>query len=289
MMGRVPDGDDLIVRLRRVAHAGAALLTDEVRMAMLRALWPAGARGRGDDGRWDLYYGFFALECLEALRESSVTGHARELVDQVRAPEAADVVHTCCFARILWRLRDEGRYDAEQRRVLGRLRRARRLSSRVYDAFLLGLALQERGHRLVQARRLQRLLRPYRRADGSMAGETTAVQGSTPVTAAVVTSLAAAGVDDPAALDWLWAQSDVGGGFRAWPGAPQPDLLSTGVALTALHVGGRRLRPAVAATVDFVERCVSGDGLMRAMPGVPGPGDSEYTYYGLMALGSLVA
>jgi squalene-hopene/tetraprenyl-beta-curcumene cyclase len=91
---------------------------------------------------------------------------------------------------------------------------------------------------------------------------------------------------------WLLNQLDDSGGFRAFPQAPIPDLLSTGTALFALSLlSPSDLRP---PTSDFSpspsfiaeRRGPSGGYTGHAFDTVE---DVEYTYYALLALGSLQA
>lgn len=281
----------LPARLRQTARAGAEVLSDETRCRMIERLWPVGAYGAAGSSAFDLYYGFFALECLEALAVEGLSTRAAALIEESAERVATDVVHTCCRARVLWRLRECADYRRQNRRMQWTLRAAQYRARReggVYHAFLLALARQERGARVPPAGVLRRALAAYRRPDGSYVGDRGGAAGSTPVTAAAATALALAGAPEESSLVWLEARYTEEGGFLAWPEAPRPDLLSTGVALMALRMGGRDLSARTSATVEFVERCMGEFGLMCAMPGISPAGDSEYTFYGLLALGGLV-
>ncbi len=90
----------------------------------------------------------------------------------------------------------------------------------------------------------------------------------------------ASGGDDLAALRGF---QDASGGFGATAAAPVPDLLSTAVALFALRQWGVAARWSAA---DFVEAHWLADGGFAATL-MDGAGDTEYTFYGLLALGSL--
>lgn len=76
------------------------------------------------------------------------------------------------------------------------------------------------------------------------------------------------------------------GGFRAFHHVKNSDMLSTGVALFALSETNTDLRLLKPATLDFIQEnfaegaFLSGDGDLTR--------DLEYTFYGLLALGSLV-
>ena len=75
------------------------------------------------------------------------------------------------------------------------------------------------------------------------------------------------------------------GGFRAFQHLAQADILSTAVALFALQFAGSDLRLLKPASLDFIQQnyfngaFLSGDGDPTA--------DLEYTFYGLLALGTL--
>lgn len=75
------------------------------------------------------------------------------------------------------------------------------------------------------------------------------------------------------------------GGFRAFQHLEQADMLSTAVALFALHFAGCDLRLLKPACLDFIQQNFV-DGAF-----LPGDGDQitdlEYTFYGLLALGTL--
>lgn len=95
----------------------------------------------------------------------------------------------------------------------------------------------------------------------------------------------------PRTVAWMLDQLDDSGGFRAFPQAPIPDLLSTGTALFALSC------LATAATLHSEPEIVTACHSFIASRRTPSGGycghafdtvaDVEYTYYALLALGSL--
>ncbi len=94
----------------------------------------------------------------------------------------------------------------------------------------------------------------------------------------------------PPSPSWLLDQLDDSGGFLAFPGAPIPDLLATGTALFALACLAGTEPPLppelIAACQSFItgRRGPSGGYTGHAFDTVE---DVEYTYYALLALGSL--
>ena len=132
-----------------------------------------------------------------------------------------------------------------------------------------------------------RCLQGIRAADGGYANHPGAAEGSTPATAAAVMVMHQLGtVPDTAVTEWLLARCHVEGGFFAAPRAPLPDLLSTATALhalSALHADIERLRE---PCLDFIDTLWTSTGGFYGTWADPVL-DSEYTYYGLLALGHL--
>jgi hypothetical protein len=75
------------------------------------------------------------------------------------------------------------------------------------------------------------------------------------------------------------------GGFRAIKNAPYEDLLSTGVALYALHFVNADLRLMTPECLSFVDGLYENGGFRSTQSDFET--DVEYTFYGLLALGSL--
>lgn len=78
---------------------------------------------------------------------------------------------------------------------------------------------------------------------------------------------------------------DDNGGFKATLAVPVPDLLSTAVALYALNYTGFDLSLIKPESLDYVDSMFTEGGFMGNVLD-PDP-DIEYTFYGLLALGSL--
>ena len=93
--------------------------------------------------------------------------------------------------------------------------------------------------------------------------------------------------DSTAEQEQLLSFSCESGGFKAFSHLQQADMLSTAVALFALNYACCDLRLLKPACLDFIQQnflngaFISGDGDQTA--------DVEYTFYGLLALGVLVA
>jgi hypothetical protein len=106
-----------------------------------------------------------------------------------------------------------------------------------------------------------------------------------PVVAALVVIKAALGLETSREVSRLLAFHQEGSGFRAMPGAPVADLLSTAVALTALRMAGADIRLVRPGCLLLVEENYD-QGAFLAGNG-DGFRDMEYTFYGLLTLGLL--
>jgi hypothetical protein len=126
-----------------------------------------------------------------------------------------------------------------------------------------------------------------RMPDGGYANQSDLPVGLTSPTAAAVTLLRHFNQPiDPVVGAWLMARHFPQGGFFATPDAPIPDLLSTATALHALSGMKQDLDPIRDPCLDYL------DTLWTSKGGFLGSWeddslDSEYTYYGLLALGHL--
>ena len=245
-------------------------------------------------GRSDVYYTVFALDALAALQVPLPLAEVRGFLEGFGDGASLDFVHLCCLAR-LWG------YFPEADRPPGLLPRVERWRARdggyhqregaaqtsAYGAMLAGAAYLDWGRRPPRAWKLAWSLRRLRTPDGGWANEPGTAEGSTTATAAAVTFYRHSHLTPPAELGgWLLAQAHPDGGFKAFPRAPIPDLLSTAVALHALDGLQADFRHLKEPLLDYV------DSLWNAQGGFHGHWadddlDVEYTYYGLLALGHL--
>lgn len=126
-------------------------------------------------------------------------------------------------------------------------------------------------------------LEGYRTDEGTFSG---VKGGSTPSVQATCCALVVKGYlegfrrEDAQGLRMM---QDPTGGFKANPGAPVPDLLSTAVALFTLSLYGEE---PLYDPYPFIEAHLDDSGTF--IPTVlDGEGDIEYLFYGLLALGSI--
>lgn len=257
---------------------------------------PDGAfRNRAGDS--DLYYTVFGIESLIALQAGPPTTPVEAYLRTLDDGESLDFVHLACLARA-WAgiTKDYSAVPAE--RILAGIERYRTpdggynqaLGSEngtAYAAFLALGAHQDFGVEIPGAGRLLTSLESLRARDGGYGNMPDGPAGVTAATAAVVAAQRQFHkTPDPSLAQWLLAQKAPTGGFFALPGAPIPDLLSTATALHALsglHVPMNGLRE---PCLDFIDTLWTNRGGFYGHWSDDGI-DTEYTYYGLLAIGHL--
>lgn len=250
------------------------------------------------EGKPDLYYTVFGLEGLMALRTEPETGPLTDWLRGFGDGEDLDFVHLCCLARC-WSSVGLSELEAGVReRLLARVEGFRSADGgynqapgkdygTAYGCLLGWSAHEDLGSSAPDTDRLIASLLALRTADGGWSNERGLPVGVTPAAAAAVALCRHLELPvDPRTRDWLLAQALPEGGFRALPGLPLPDLLSTAVALHALDALEADISGLREACLDFV------DSLWSAEGGFHGNWtdhelDCEYTYYGLLALGHL--
>ncbi len=250
------------------------------------------------EGKPDLYYTVFGLEGLMALRAEADTARVTAWLADFSDGEGLDFVHLCCLARC-WSSVGTKPLDAGVKaRLLERVEGFRSADGgynqapnkehgSAYGCLLGWSAHEDLGSTAPGTDRLIESLLALRTADGGWSNDRGLPVGVTPAAAAA--AALCRHLDMPAdtqTRDWLLAQALPEGGFRALPGLPMPDLLSTAVALHALDALQADIGALREGCLDFV------DSLWNAQGGFHGNWtdhelDCEYTYYGLLALGHL--
>ncbi|OWK36765.1 prenyltransferase/squalene oxidase repeat-containing protein [Fimbriiglobus ruber] len=255
-----------------------------------------GFQDRG--GASDLYYTVFGLEGLIALRADLPIGSALTYLRSFGTGADLDFVHLACLARCWAALPLDLRAEAPADAIAGRVEAYRSsdggyaaepglADGTLYGCFLALGTYQDLGRPLVDPAGMLRCAARLRAEDGGYANQQDVPQGLTPSTAAAVTLLRQLEAPIPSGLDrWLLSRCSPDGGFFATPMAPLPDLLSTATALHALS--------GIHASIDAIrEPCLDFiDTLWTSKGGFHGNWtddilDSEYTFYGLLALGHL--
>ena len=254
-----------------------------------------GARDRS--GRSDLYYTVFAMQGLLALQAEPPMERVVSFLRSFGGGDGLDMVHQACLARC-WACVPEGLpEDGVAERLLQHIERCRSAdggyaarpdaaTGTAYHCFLALGAYEDLDRPTPAPEGLVRCLAALRTDDGAYSNDRHLRFGSTPATAAAAVLMRSLGVPVPDGVgEWLAARWQMEGGFAAGPGVPVPDLLSTATALHALAGMGIPLDWRTERCLDYVESLWTG----RAFRGhrADDVEDSEYTFYGLLALGHL--
>jgi len=276
---------------RALAEAGPQVL------AYLREQQHADGGFCDRQGRCDLYYTVFGLQCLQAFQAPLPAARVQAYLRSFGSGEGLDLVHLAALIRC-WSALPAGGLDQPRRQAL-----ARRLDSfrtadgsyalapgsadgSVYHAFLAYGACQDLGRPTPERQSLLAVLRRLQTDDGAYANDASMALGTTPVTAAAVALLRQMG--EPVAPDtgrWLLARAAAEGGFFALAGAPIPDLLSTATSLHALAAMATSFETVKEPCLDFIDSLWTGRGFCGNWS--DDVADVEYTYYALLALGHL--
>ena len=309
----------LRLELLQVARLAPLLLGDSARLVRDFLLGQQNPDGGFKDrsGHSDLYYTVFGLDALTALQVQSPQSKAQgpaplDGVEQAAyylrgfgAGAGLNFVHLCCLARswaavghpVSRRTDDDSPRSDDIVRHLEPFRAGDGGFHPVpgsdhgtaYGAFLALGAYQDLRVELPEPQRLAQSLLFLRTADGAFTNELNrpSVFGSTNATAAAVIVLRHLGVSfDPAVGDWLLARAHPQGGFRATPTAPGPDLLSTATALHALAGLPVSFASVKEPCLDFLDSLRTNEGSFHGH-WADDHLDTEYTFYGLLALGHL--
>lgn len=248
-------------------------------------------------GTSDLYYTVFGLQACVALGVALPTPAVRSYLEGFGDGERLDSVHLSCLARCWAALEGDPCPPGVRSAVLERIEACRsadggyaqqpdRHAGSTYGCFLALGAYQDFRAALPDPAGVDRCLAELSAGDGSYANDAAMPIGSAPATAAAVMVLAHLGLSaNGGAAAWLLNQHDPAGGFRAVPIAPEPDLLSTAVALQALRKLGADVSTIRRPCLQFV-KSLAAAGRFAGHPGDETP-DAEYTFYGLLALGCL--
>lgn len=283
-----------VARLGPKVLEGAAALVTEFILSQRNP--DGGFRDR--KGESDLYYTAFALDSLTALQQPlpEMAGY----LARFGCGRDLDFVHLCCLARCwgaISEARDCGFLETGEAIALNlaKFRSAdggfnnspNAATGSAYGAFLGLGACQDLRLQLPFPARLVESLRALEIGDGSWANERGMRFGATNSTAAAVAVLRnlSAPINSRAG-DWLLAQAHPQGGFCAVPGAPIPDLLSTATALHALAGVEKDFSSVKEGCLDFIDSLWTNEGSFHGN-WTEDVLDTEYTFYGLLALGHL--
>lgn len=290
--------DTITARMIAAAQRSAELLSAEARRRIAgfiesRMCGDGGYRGLASGS--DIYYAVFAVQTLLAIDAPLNAKRTSKYLQRFADGGGLDLVNLACLIRLdallsrpkaaragaegLVRFTSaDGGYATEEDSV----------TSSAYGAFLAVASYEDARLAVPHAPAIVKALQCLRCPDGGYANQRGLAVGTTSATAAaVVVQKALTGVASEEALEWLFARAGDDGGFRAWPGVPVGDLLSTATALHALSMGGADPAALRERSLGFIEAHWDDSGGFCGHAGEAVP-DCEYTFYGLLALGSLV-
>lgn len=250
-------------------------------------------------GTPDLYYTVFGIDACVAAGAKPDWHAVSKYLKGFGDGESLDLIHLSCLARCLARVP----FDISEERacaIAGRIESFRtrdggfdgRLGSRrgsIYGIFLACSALNELGRRPSDEHRIVGSIQALADNRGYYRNEHGIDLATTNASVGAVLLLQELGSRvDPRTVAWIQEQVSPVGGFRAGPGAPIPDLVSTATALFALRSCGVRLSPEQKeGCVQFIESLWDEEGGFYGT-WVDETIDCEHTFYGLLSLGCLL-
>ncbi len=272
---------------------GSMPSSDEV-VSFTRSMQNADGGFRGRSSQSDLYYTMFASEILLAFGENDFTAKLETYLQNNTLP-FGDIINLASIVRLfvdfMPRLARDRKHD-----ILNNLEDFHcpdhgysvypgAESANIYGTFLALTVYQDLGTEMPEKQKLLDFIQTLRLADGSYVNHKKMPLGSAPATAAallITHSLTGEILYDSA--DWLKSTFAPAGGCKAAPLSPQTDLLSTGVSLFALQTGAD-INELTDANVDYINSLREAGGFYSDANKTQA--DVEYTYYGLLGLGSL--
>ena len=254
---------------------------------------------RDRSGIADLYYTVFGLDGLLSLDNECDASDWEPFVASYGEGGDLDFVHLCCLIRCLSAMPQQ---MVSRENLFQNLKRFRSLDGgfnpepnashgTAYGAFLGVGAIQDLGLDISKFQTaIQQSIDALKTSDGAWGNDRQQKVGATNATAAVMTTLRQWGIQPPPeAADWLKQRVHAMGGFMATPTAPIPDLLSTATALHALAGAQIDIGDAIREKcLDFIDTLWTNEGAFHGH-WHEDELDTEYTFYGLLALGHLNA
>lgn len=253
---------------------------------------------QGRNGQSDLYYTAFGSEILSQTPSNGATEAAAEYIRNQAEGHGLGFMDLVSLARARMRLLPHDTPEAWRLQVAREIRmyectrggfdtKPGSMTPSVTATFMAWTALEALDCLPSSPQPLLSSLLALQNEDGSFSNHASVQAGNTPATAAaIVLRRGLTGQPSPASIQWLIGHCYCDGGFLAFPDAPIPDLLSTSTALFGLSLHGAGLHDIATDCRAFIA------GLSDTRGGYKGHAldsmsDVEYTYYALLALGSL--
>lgn len=231
-------------------------------------------------GQPDLYYTLFGTFLTEALELSELQGPIRQYVENTLCDDSPlrdhnmEGIHLYCASILVSKLSLNENLRKELRRRIRKNLSRPSSKQPVYTAFVTLLACYYSGDTM-GILRIRRQLQNIARKEAQ----------PSPVIAALMVLRHTFHGKTADLVRQVREYYDGAGGFRALKSAPVADLLSTAVVLYALRYVGEDLRLIKPDCLRFMDALYHEGGF--AANALDPDTDVEYTFYGLLALGSL--
>jgi prenyltransferase beta subunit len=225
-------------------------------------------------GRCDLYYTLFGYYIAESLSVTQVMEPLKKYVATTVSLNNLSGVYLYCGAILYAKLIGINSTTEKLRKQIVTDLTQKDLKQREYSEFLGILAL----YYLEDFKNIQLIANRYKQSFSHR-------DNPCPVIAATAVMLAITGNRKPEIVDKLNSYYRGNGGFSALHQAPSEDLLSTAVALYALHFLSADIRLMKPDCLTFIDNLYDNGGFRATK--YDSVTDVEYTFYGLLALGSM--
>jgi len=225
-------------------------------------------------GNCDLYYSLFGYYIAEALSVPEVIGPLKKYVAETVTKGHLSGVYLYCGAILYSKLIGSDAISEKLRKQIVSNLIHEEIEQPEYSGFLGILAL----YYLDDYRNIQRAINQYTQI------KTIAAQPC-PVIAATAVIQGITGKEKHEYAKFLKSFYRESGGFAALYNAPSEDLLSTGVTLYGLHFLDADIRMIKPDCISFVDNLYDNGGFKATE--FDSITDVEYTFYGLLSLGSM--
>lgn len=248
-------------------------MVDEIRSFIRHKYTPQG--GFADRaGKGDLYYSLFGYYLAEAFSVSEVISPLKNYIKNKVTGNGLTGVNLYCGTILYAKLNGIDDISEKLRKQIAADLKKSQSKQMEYSLFMGFLAL----YYLEDFYSIKRLITKYESNDYQK-------ELPCPVTAAITILLELGGHHKQSAELKLKSFYRENGGFTALSHAPYEDLLSTGVALYALHFINADMRLMKPVCLSFIDDLYENGGFRSTQSDFET--DVEYTFYGLLALGSL--
>ena len=284
--------------LGRANHLLPAVALEQIRSYISSRLTAHGGFANRK-GEADLYYTVFGLVCAVILDIDLSTDKLEEFVGEFN-PEQLSMVDLCCYVKcraVLNFINGENFDNTIVDKCLNSIKKFHtpngsfsydgKGSGFPYAQFLALNFYQDLGIDLPSKEKFFKSLDNYRTEQGAFCNPDS---GDEPMLLSTVAAIHVirylTGEVDALAMQWLTGQYRNVGGFCAAVNSQLPDMLSTAVAVFTLSICGYPLDAWQDTIHQFIDDHWDDCGGFRATI-LDDTCDCEYTYYGLLALGSI--